>query len=139
MKHIHYISHNDLNNHTNSVYTAQFSEQIVQFIQEDNNYPIIEAIDGFQIFVLLLPIYTDDQTTITLIECDLIINSETILLITNEYHPQIQQMIVSIQHNKKHTPLLYKFLIEVCSSILMTIISLEKIIEQMKQSTINET
>ncbi len=138
MKSLHYIPNltsQNLNQHK----TIQFfSDEIKNTLLEENTYPIIEQCDWFELFVILLPIYNKWHEHITLIECDIIITPSDVFFITNEENEHITTIIDATKKNKKKLPTTYRLLLSLCRYILAHITTLEKVIEHIKRSTIEE-
>lgn len=116
-----------------------FSARLLQILIEDNNYPTIEHHDWYELFVILLPVYDDLSVhhTIELIECNILIGKENIIFVNNKKNTKIDEIIEKIWNNITYSTL-YTLIIQICTYIIETIITLEKVIEKMKQSTIEE-
>ncbi len=137
MKKLHYIYHLTTKNINSYKLLQQFPDDIKTSLTNKNSYPIIEKFDEYEMFVMLLPLYNPQQQDIKLIECDIIISTDDIFIITNEEYDSINSIVQSIQKNSKKIPTLYRILIAFCQHILWHIITLEKVIEKIKWHTID--
>ena len=138
MKTLHYIptlTSKTLNHHK---VLQPFSDDIKKLLIEDNSYPIIEQLDWFELFVMLLPLYDNNHQHITLMECDMIIWEKDVFVITTKEYESINNIIQSVKHNTKKIPTTYRLLLSLCQYILSHITTLEKVIEKIKKSTIEE-
>lgn len=138
MKSLHYIPTLTTNTIDHNKVLQPFSHDIKNLLIEDNTYPIIEQFEWFELFVILLPIYNKTHQHINLIECDIIIGEKDVFLITNEEHENITDIIQSTKKNTKQLPTTYRLLLSICQYILAHITTLERVIEQIKKSTIEE-
>jgi hypothetical protein len=73
MKTLHYIYRLNTKNINRYKLLQNFPNDIKISLINKNSYPIIEKFDGYEMFVILLPLYNSNQQQITLIECDIII------------------------------------------------------------------
>ena len=115
-----------------------FSNEIINLVSEENNYPIIQNFDQYKIFVMILPIYNIKTQHISLIECDIVVGDTEVFVITQQEYSHISNIIHSIQKKKHKNPTTYNLLLELCRYTLSHIITLEKVIEQIKINTIEE-
>lgn len=116
-----------------------FGEKAVEILLEANNYPTIEHHDGYELFVILLPVYDPEMHhTIELIECNLLIWDENIIFVSNHDNAKIDKIIQETERHKINRSTLYTLIIQLCTYIIETIVTLEKVIEKMKRSTIEE-
>lgn len=137
MKTLHYIYHLNTKNINRYKLLQNFPNDIKTSLINNNSYPIIEKFDGYEMFVILLPLYNSHQQQITLIECDIIIWPDDVFIITNEEYDSINTIVKSTKHNTKHIPTTYRILIALCQHILSHITTLEKVIEKIKLHTID--
>lgn len=138
MKLLHYISTLTPQKLNKNKELQIFSQDIKDMLISDNTYPIIEQFKGFELFVILLPVYNNNHQHISLIECDIVIWEKDVFFITNEEHESITTIIRNTKKNTKQLPTTYRLLLSICQYILAHITMLERVIDKIKKSTIEE-